>query len=84
MSKGQGVMGSIKAAVKADSLSLIEFEVGMFGWMAIADYLLFIRSKATLPIGGWLKKVLKRKCSNSFISPMHHESENFGYLQIPN
>ncbi|KHE66707.1 DUF4396 domain-containing protein, partial [Halobacillus sp. BBL2006] len=33
--------GSIKAAVKADSISLIAFEIGMFGWMAIVHYVLF-------------------------------------------
>ncbi|WP_240375135.1 DUF4396 domain-containing protein [Bacillus piscicola] len=41
MNKEQGVAGNIKAAVKADTLSLITFEVGMFGWMAIVHYLLF-------------------------------------------
>lgn len=56
MSKGQGVMGSIKAAVKADSLSLIEFEVGMFGWMAIADYLLFTYPPKSYPANWWLVK----------------------------
>lgn len=28
-------------AIKADTLSLLAFEVGMFGWMAIVHYLLF-------------------------------------------
>lgn len=37
----KGMLGSIKAAIKADSLSLIAFEIGMFGWMAIVHYLLF-------------------------------------------
>lgn len=41
MNKEQGAMQSIKAAIKADSLSLIAFEIGMFGWMAIVHYLLF-------------------------------------------
>ncbi|ARI76606.1 DUF4396 domain-containing protein [Halobacillus mangrovi] len=41
MNKEQGVMGAIKAAVKADSVSLIAFEVGMFGWMAIVHFVLF-------------------------------------------
>ncbi|MGY4689126.1 DUF4396 domain-containing protein [Salibacterium sp. K-3] len=31
----------LKDAVKADTWSLIAFEVGMFGWMAVAHYLLF-------------------------------------------
>lgn len=41
MNQEQGVAGSIKKAIKADSLSLIAFEVGMFGWMAIVHYVLF-------------------------------------------
>lgn len=32
---------AIKDAIKADTLSLIAFEIGMFGWMAIAGYVLF-------------------------------------------
>ncbi|MFB4169594.1 DUF4396 domain-containing protein [Virgibacillus sp. JSM 102003] len=41
MNKDQGIVGSIKAAIKADTLSLIAFEIGMFGWMAIVHYVLF-------------------------------------------
>ncbi|UOQ95154.1 DUF4396 domain-containing protein [Halobacillus shinanisalinarum] len=41
MNKNQGITGSIKAAIKADSLSLIAFEIGMFGWMAIVHFVLF-------------------------------------------
>ncbi|MFC7394193.1 DUF4396 domain-containing protein [Scopulibacillus cellulosilyticus] len=32
---------ALKDAVKADTLSLIAFEIGMFGWMAITNYVLF-------------------------------------------
>lgn len=31
----------IKAAVKADTVSLVAFEIGMFGWMAFASKVLF-------------------------------------------
>ncbi len=41
MAEEQGIAGSIKAAIKADSLSLIAFEIGMFGWMAIVHFWLF-------------------------------------------
>ncbi|MFQ3544940.1 DUF4396 domain-containing protein [Halobacillus rhizosphaerae] len=41
MNKEAGAMNAIKEAIKADSLSLIAFEIGMFGWMAIVHYLLF-------------------------------------------
>ncbi|HET7656949.1 MAG TPA: DUF4396 domain-containing protein [Bacillales bacterium] len=32
---------ALKDAIKADTLSLICFEIGMFGWMAIVHYVLF-------------------------------------------
>ncbi|WP_186577271.1 DUF4396 domain-containing protein [Aquibacillus kalidii] len=35
MNKEKGIKHSLKASLKADSLSLIAFEIGMFGWMAI-------------------------------------------------
>ncbi|MFC2947751.1 DUF4396 domain-containing protein [Virgibacillus sediminis] len=41
MNKGQGVIQSFKASIKADTLSVITFQIGMFGWMAIVHYLLF-------------------------------------------
>ncbi|MGP4108733.1 DUF4396 domain-containing protein [Virgibacillus sp. L01] len=41
MNNEQGIARSIKAAIKADTLSLIAFEIGMFGWMAIVHYVLF-------------------------------------------
>ncbi|SIS65906.1 DUF4396 domain-containing protein [Salimicrobium flavidum] len=41
MSEDNTPMDSIKASIKADSLSLIAFEIGMFGWMAIVHYVLF-------------------------------------------
>jgi len=41
MNKNLGVFGTVKAAIKADTLSLIAFEVGMFGFMALVHYVLF-------------------------------------------
>ncbi|QWC23698.1 DUF4396 domain-containing protein [Bacillus haikouensis] len=41
MNKEDGKLNALKQAVKADSLSLIAFEIGMFGWMAIVEYVLF-------------------------------------------
>ncbi|SDJ78963.1 DUF4396 domain-containing protein [Salimicrobium halophilum] len=41
MSENNSKWDSIRDSIKADSLSLIAFEVGMFGWMAIVHYLLF-------------------------------------------
>lgn len=34
---------AIKDAVKADTWSLVAFEVGMFGWMALAHYVFFVK-----------------------------------------
>lgn len=41
MHKKKGAGHAIKSAIKADSLSLIAFEIGMFGWMAIVHFVLF-------------------------------------------
>ncbi|MCG8398217.1 DUF4396 domain-containing protein [Bacillus atrophaeus] len=38
MNKGMGWGKGFAAAIKADTLSLIAFEIGMFGWMAIVHY----------------------------------------------
>ena len=39
--RGLGVGRGIIAAVKADTLSLISFEVGLFSWMAVVQLVLF-------------------------------------------
>lgn len=39
--RGLGIGEGIVAALKADSLSLLAFEVGLFGWMAIMHKVLF-------------------------------------------
>ena len=36
--RGLGLKAGVVAALKADTLSLIAFEVGMFGWMALMAY----------------------------------------------
>ncbi len=36
-----GVVEGLKAAVKADTLSLTAWQVGMYGWMAIVTFLIF-------------------------------------------
>jgi hypothetical protein len=39
--RGLGVRDGIVAALKADTLSLTAFEVGLFGWMAVMQLVLF-------------------------------------------
>jgi hypothetical protein len=39
--RGLGVGKGIAAALKADTLSLTAFELGLFGWMAIIQFVLF-------------------------------------------
>jgi Domain of unknown function (DUF4396) len=39
--RGLGLADGIKAALKADTLSLIAFEIGLFGWMAVMQLVLF-------------------------------------------
>jgi len=38
--RGLGLRDGITAALKADTLSLIAFELGLFGWMALTHYIL--------------------------------------------
>lgn len=39
--RGLGVRDGIVAALKADSLSLTAFQVGLFGWMALVQFVFF-------------------------------------------
>lgn len=39
--RGLGFPDGVRAAVRADTLSLIAYEVGMFAWMAVTQKLLF-------------------------------------------
>jgi hypothetical protein len=39
--RGLGVKDGLKAAAKADFISLTAFEIGLFGWMAIMAFVLF-------------------------------------------
>lgn len=39
--RGLGVRDGLKAATKADFISLTAFEIGLFGWMAITAFVLF-------------------------------------------
>lgn len=41
MNKEQGIVRAFIKSIKADTISLIAFEIGMFGWMAIVHFLLF-------------------------------------------
>lgn len=41
MNKEQGKTKAFIASIKADTVSLIAFEIGMFGWMAIVQFFLF-------------------------------------------
>jgi hypothetical protein len=39
--RGLGLRDGLQAAVKADTLSLVAFELGLFGWMAVMQFVLF-------------------------------------------
>jgi hypothetical protein len=41
MNKEAGKKKAVSASIKADTLSLIAFQIGMFGWMAIVHFILF-------------------------------------------
>ena len=42
--KDNGSKDELKNAVKADTWSLIAFEIGMFGWMALSHYVFFAQA----------------------------------------
>lgn len=49
---------ALKAALKADTLSLICWQVGMYGWMAIAIFLIFhYQLKATEPLFWFMMQI---------------------------
>ena len=39
--KGLGLKDGLLAAVKADTVSIVAFEIGLFGWMALTAFVLF-------------------------------------------
>jgi len=39
--RGLGVSDGLRAAAKADVISLTAFEIGLFGWMAVMTFVLF-------------------------------------------
>jgi hypothetical protein len=47
--RGLGIKDGLAAATKADFISLTAFEIGLFGWMAIFQLVLFTGSSALRP-----------------------------------
>ena len=47
--RGLGVRDGLKAAAKADFISLTFFEVGLFGWMAVMAFVFFPAPHALMP-----------------------------------
>jgi hypothetical protein len=47
--RGLGLRDGLKAAAKADFLSLTAFEVGLFGWMAVMAFVLFPSPHQLMP-----------------------------------
>ena len=45
--RGLGLRDGILAALKADTLSLTAFEIGLFGWMAVMQLVLFAEPHLT-------------------------------------
>src|SRR5580693_4223472 len=47
--RGLGLKDGLKAAAKADFVSLTAFEIGLFGWMAIMTFVLFPAPRSLMP-----------------------------------
>lgn len=45
--RGLGLRAGLIAALKADTLSLTAFEIGLFGWMAVMQLVLFTEPHLT-------------------------------------
>jgi hypothetical protein len=39
--RGLGIKEGLAAAIKADTISIVAFEIGLFGWMALSAFVLF-------------------------------------------
>lgn len=53
-----GLVEGLKAAVKADTASLIAWQVGMYGWMAIATFAIFDRElEKTTPVFWFMMQI---------------------------
>jgi hypothetical protein len=55
--RGLGPAAGLKAAIKADTLSLIAYEAGMFAWMAVVKFLLFPRLEPTSWLFWWMMQI---------------------------
>jgi hypothetical protein len=47
--RGLGVRDGLRAAAKADVISLTAFEIGLFGWMAVMAFVLFPAPRQLMP-----------------------------------
>jgi hypothetical protein len=47
--RGLSFAKGIRSAVRADTISILAFEIGMFGWMALARFLLFPEPRRIYP-----------------------------------
>jgi hypothetical protein len=59
---GRGVKESLLAAVKADTLSLTSWQVGMYGWMAIVTFGLFGRELSKTDPVFWFMMQIAMLC----------------------
>jgi hypothetical protein len=55
--RGLGPVAGLKAAVMADTLSLVAYEIGMFAWMAVVKLLLFPGLEPTRWLFWWMMQV---------------------------
>lgn len=55
--RGLNVRDGLIAAIKADTLSLIAFQIGLFGWMALTSYVFFPRLGMAHPVYPFMMQV---------------------------
>lgn len=55
--RGLNVRDGVIAAIKADTLSLIAFEIGLFGWMALTSYVFFPQLDVMHPVYWFMMQI---------------------------
>ncbi len=69
--RGLSPLAGLRAAVKADALSLTSWQVGMYGWMAIATFALFDRELSQADPVFWLMMQVAMLCGFATAYPVN-------------
>jgi hypothetical protein len=75
-------LGGIRAAVKADTLSILAFQVGMYGWMSLVYFKLFPNPHLhPNQAGYWLMMQLAMICGFATAFPVNRQLIKMGWKE---